>query len=181
MSIDIMGRRVIETQAPEETKHGDAGGEAGNDGSGVGTGNDPKTQGISLDFGSSSTGGVGNSGGPRRDNTADEEGAPRTGTEGQTQRVSLENTGLRGRAKEVYDVMRANLDKKSRKRPGGAAAAGGVRKAGVVAEKSRVSLWRVQHDVDSDDLVRPDQPGGGGGVSGGFEKFEPADELACAR
>ncbi|CAM9329989.1 unnamed protein product [Hapterophycus canaliculatus] len=194
MSIDIMGRRVVETKAPEETLQGAGGGGGGGEASngGVGSGdNAPNARGISLDFGSSSADGGGGGG---ENNAKDEEGAPRAGAGGQTQRVSLENTGLRGRAKEVYDVMRANLDKKSRRRPGGggSVAGGAPRRAGVVAEKSRVSLWRVQHDVDSDDLLRQDPPGagvgvgiGGGGVVGGasdgFDRFEPVDELACAR
>ncbi|CAM9940095.1 unnamed protein product [Ectocarpus fasciculatus] len=191
MSIDIMGRRVIETKDP-----GDVGGRA--DGDGEGEADDDaskKTQGISLDFGSSSAAGggaadtsAGAAAAAAAGSITEEAGAPGAGNG--NQRFSLENTGLRGRAKEVYDVMRANLDKKSRRRrPGGAAAGGkvvaGGRKAGVVAETSRVSLWRVQHDVDSDDLLRQSQAGGsgsgGGAGDGGFGRFEPADELACAR
>lgn len=188
MSIDIMGRRVIETKDP-----GDVGGRA--DGGGQGGADDDaskKTQGISLDFGSSSAAGGGAAGtsaaAAAAGSITEEADAPGAGNG--NQRFSLENTGLRGRAKEVYDVMRANLDKKSRRRrPGGAAAGGkvvaGGRKAGVVAETSRVSLWRVQHDVDSDDLLRQSQASGGGSGGGagdgGFGKFEPADELACAR
>lgn len=186
MSIDIMGRRVIETQDP-----GQSGGRA-DGGGGEGEGNDDasKTHGISLDFGSSSAGGggaAGTSAGAAAAAGGVAEEADKPGAGDGNQRLSLENTGLRGRAKEVYDVMRANLDKKSRRRrPGGAGGkvVAGSRNVGAAAETSRVSLWRVQHDVDSDDLLRPSQASGGsggGGDGGGFEKFEPADELACAR
>ncbi|CAM9934029.1 unnamed protein product [Ectocarpus sp. 12 AP-2014] len=185
MSIDIMGRRVIETQDP-----GEAGGLA-DGGGGEGEADEDaskKSQGVSLDFGSSSAAGGGaagtSAGAAAAGSIAEETDTPGAGNG--NQRLSLENTGLRGRAKEVYDVMRANLDKKSRRRrPGGAGgkAVAGSRIVGAVPETSRVSLWRVQHDVDSDDLLRQSQAsgGGGGGGGGGFGKFEPADELACAR
>lgn len=186
MSIDIMGRRVIETQDPGEGRADGGGGEgeADDDAS-------KKTQGISLDFGSSSAAGGGaagtSAGTAAAGSIADDADTPGAGNG--NQRLSLENTGLRGRAKEVYDVMRANLDKKSRRRrPGGAGgkAVAGSRIVGTVPETSRVNLWRVQHDVDSDDLLRQSQAsggagGGGAGDGGGFGKFEPADELACAR
>ncbi|CAN0461472.1 unnamed protein product, partial [Ectocarpus sp. 8 AP-2014] len=118
MSIDIMGRRVIETQDPGEGRADGGGGEgeADDDAS-------KKTQGVSLDFGSSSAAGggaVGTSAGAAAAGSIAEE-ADTPGAGNGNQRLSLENTGLRGRAKEVYDVMRANLDKKSRRRrPGGA-------------------------------------------------------------
>eukprot|EP00752_Nemacystus_decipiens_P007366 g6587.t1 len=197
MSIDIMGRRVIETQ---ETV---AGGGATAAVAAAGTGEEEegmtRSEGVSLDFGSSSSpstgAGAANGGSGIGDPTAAAagKGGPAEGetpgpeTErGPNQRVSLENTGLRGRAKEVYDVMRANLDKKNRRRPGGGGAAAGLQmKSGSgVAESSRVGLWRVQHDVDSDDLLRQSPPGGEaavGGVGYGLERFEPADEAACAR
>ena len=181
MSIDIMGRRVIETQ---DTAAADTAAAA----RGVGEESTTRSGGVSLDFGLATSGGRG---GDSSTAAVDKDDAievetPGPGTAGgANQRVSLENTGLRGRAKEVYDVMRANLDKKNRRRPGaGKAAAGLQRKSGSVAESSRVSLWRVQHDVDSDDLLRQSPPSGGGAVGGvgdGFEKFEPADEAACAR
>ncbi|CBJ31541.1 similar to thyroid hormone receptor interactor 4 isoform 4 [Ectocarpus siliculosus] len=186
MSIDIMGRRVIETQDPGEGRADGGGGEgeADDDAS-------KKTQGVSLDFGSSSAAGggaAGSSAGAAAAGSIGEE-AGTSGAGNGNQRLSLENTGLRGRAKEVYDVMRANLDKKSRRRrPRGAGgkAVAGSRIVGAVPETSRVNLWRVQHDVDSDDLLRQSQASGGGGGGGagdggGFGKFEPADELACAR
>lgn len=174
VSIDIMGRRVIERQ-----KAGDGAGDEQNKADG-----DVATTGLSLDFGSdtASTGG-GFGGGAVDDPDRDATKTSAAPAGGGGQRPSLENTGLRGRAKEVYDVMRANLDKQARRRHGGGA---GEKKGGsVVADKSRVSLWRVQHDVDSDDVLRQDQPSGGssggaGSALDGFQKFEPTDELLCA-
>lgn len=196
VSIDIMGRRVIETQQMSEAAAATVAATAAAAAHGA-----SGSEGVSLDFGSSSSstgvagaasgGGVGGSTIPVGEGGATEAGTAGAGTAGDQnqQRMSLENTGLRGRAKEVYDVMRANLDKKNRRRPGGRAASAGLqsRKSPVgAAENSRVSLWRVQHDVDSDDLLRQTPPMGGGagavgGVGDGFEKFEPADETACAR
>lgn len=181
LSIDIMGRRVVETKEAGE------GGEQEKSDEVV----DAASEGVSLDFGVDARGtsggiGGGSVGGANTTVTAQE--PPAGSGQGADQRPSLENTGLRGRAKEVYDVMRANLEKQSRRQPGGkgrkgSRIAGG---AGGRAEKSRVSLWRVQHDVESEDVVRRSQPGAGGGSSvGGFvpdglDKFQPRDELPCA-
>ncbi|CAN0022598.1 unnamed protein product [Pylaiella littoralis] len=190
MSIDIMGRRVIETQQQqqEEEEMAEAGGGGGGrDAGGAKDASSKTAGGLSLDFGSSSTasgkgkrsadrGGSGPAGGGYDGNAA-EELVPRAAAgDRNSLRPSLENTGLRGRAKEVYDVMRANLEKKSRRRrPGGKTGAAG---AGV--EKSRVSMWRVQQDVDSDDdLSRQNQPGGDYGEA--FGNVEPTEALTCAR
>ena len=171
LSIDIMGRRVIETKEPGD---GQAGG-------GV---QDENEQGERLGAAAEEmarTGGVGVDAGGAFAGVGPRNGAPKPDQDPANHRPSLENTGLRGRAKEVYDVMRANLEKQGRRRPGGNSKRGGFR----VAEKSRVSLWRVQHDVDSDDVVRQNQIGGSSrGVGVGheetdFERFGPVDELGC--
>lgn len=174
VSIDIMGRRVIETQ------------EAGKDGgegsveSGVDvTGAEGR---VSLDFGSPNT--RLSDKGTRAGNSAvggavtaatNSAGDVPIGKVGGVQRPSLENTGLRGRAKEVYDVMRANLEKRDRRRP-----PSNQNNTGAAVGKSRVSLWRVQHDVDSDHVLRQSPLGGGGSGMNGLERFEPTDEVSCA-
>lgn len=181
LSIDIMGRRVVETK-----KAGESGGQEKSDGV-----VNAAMEGLSLDFGASARGargGIGGSdavGGARA--TAVEQQPPAGSGQATDQRPSLENTGLRGRAKEVYDVMRANLDKQNRRQPSGRGGKGSriAGGAGVRADKSRVSLWRVQHDVESEDVLRRSQPGAdSGGTVGGFvpdglDKFQPRDELAC--
>lgn len=182
LSIDIMGRRVVETK-----EAGESGGQEKSDEL-VNT----AMEGLSLDFGANArgtSGGIGGGSVGGANTTAADEQQPSAGSGGQAadQRPSLENTGLRGRAKEVYDVMRANLDKQSRRQPGGKGGKGSriAGGAGARAEKSRVSLWRVQHDVESEDVLRRSQPGADGGSSvGGFvpdglDKFQPRDELAC--
>lgn len=174
LSIDIMGRRVVET---EQQMDGYGAGDVSKQEDGSTTA-DAATEGSSFDFGASTasdTGGAaaaGNAGGSSGQFTASEETAgPRRGG------ISLENTGLRGRAKVVYDVMRANLEKQGRRRPGA------IKKGGAAgADQSRVSLWRVQHDVDSDDILRQERQNrrNDGGSPDGFQKFDPADELACS-
>ena len=178
LSIDIMGRRVIETR--------DAGASGGQERSDEVA---AATEGISLNFGANargSSGGIGGSVGGAN-TIATEQESPAGSDQAEDQRPSLENTGLRGRAKEVYDVMRANLDKQRRRQPGGRGSKGSriAGGEGGRAEKSRVSLWRVQHDVESEDVVRRSQPGADGGSVGGFvpdglDKFQPRDELSCA-
>lgn len=146
LSIDIMGRRVIETQ-------GEGGEEGKQDG-----GQEAAVEEVPVNLGSTgrSPGAGGNSGvgmGEAVDLTVATEEVS-TGTEArEDQRPSLENTGLRGRAKEVYDVMRVNLEKRGRRRADGKGKNG---KSGrTIAESSRVSLWRVQHDVTPEDVDLP--------------------------
>ena len=179
LSIDIMGRRVIETKDV-----GESGGQETSDDVNA------AMEGLSLDFGANArdtSGGIGGGSVGGANTTAVQQQPPAGSGQAADQRPSLENTGLRGRAKEVYDVMRANLDKQSRRQPNGrdgkgSRIAGG---AGVPAEKSRVSLWRVQHDVESEDVLRRSPPGADGGssvggvVPDGLDKFQPRDELAC--
>lgn len=198
MSIDIMGRRVIETQ--QQHQETEVAGEEGGEGD-TGEVKDASSKtagGLSLDFSSSSTtsgggkkvaedgsgpsGGRGGGGGGGDGNAAEEVFAGMAAGGRNIQRPSLENTGLRGRAKEVYDVMRANLEKKSRRRRPGYKTAAEVAVGVAVVEKSRVSLWRVQQDADldsDDDLSRQNKPGGDS--SEGFGKFEPTEALTCAR
>lgn len=159
LSIDIMGRRVIEAKDGEEPMPGHV--EGGDERSGI------VDEGIR--YSASTATGVTS----RNDASESAKGSG-------NQRPSLENTGLRGRAKEVYDVMRANLSKQGRREGHGSSTKRGGFK---VAEESRVSRWRVQHDMASDDFIRPNQMGLSGRISGGyeqldFEKFEPVDELA---
>lgn len=163
LSIDIMGRRVVEAQG------GEGGHVEGNQEAAA-------AEGISVDLGSTS--GCIGVGMGEEDNSIDATKQTTCGRDvGSDQRLSLENTGLRGRAKEVYDVMRANLEKQGVRRVGvknkknGKGQAVG-KTAPRFAETSRVSLWRVQHDVSSDSLhqsVVDDEIG----------KLEPRDELPC--
>lgn len=163
LSIDIMGRRVIEAKDVEDGEEpvpGHVEGGGGDERSG------PVGEGVR--FGAATAISI-----------ASRNGASESAKGSGNQRPSLENTGLRGRAKEVYDVMRANLSKQGRREGRGSSTKrGGFR----VAEESRVSLWRVQH-MTSDDVVRPNQMGLSGIIGGGYEeldfaKFEPVDELA---
>lgn len=180
LSIDIMGRRVIKTKEMGESVGQENRDEVVN----------AAMDGLSLDFGASARGASGGIGGDSvggANATAVEQQPPAGSGQATDQRPSLENTGLRGRAKEVYDVMRANLDKQSRRQPSGRGGKGSriAGGAGVRADKSRVSLWRVQHDVESEDVLRRSQPGAdsggtvGGLVPDGLDKFQPRDELAC--
>lgn len=174
LSIDIMGRRVIETQRP-----GDGGGEQTE---AKETDAEAATEGLSLDFGSGREGAISGTEVAAPDDGSAQTSDRERGAGGDSQRPSLENTGLRGRAKEVYDVMRANLQKQGRRRPGEKAGKRGM--GGGTAGQSRVSLWRVQHDVESDDIVRQTplsgaSSGGGGFGLDGIERFEPRDELQC--
>lgn len=161
LSIDIMGRRVIEAKDGEEPVVGHVEGGGGDERSGL------VDEGVRYSA-STATG------------VTSRNGASESAKGSGNQRPSLENTGLRGRAKEVYDVMRANLSKQGRREGRGSSTKrGGFR----VAEQSRVSRWRVQHDIASDDVIRPNQMGLSGRISGGyeeldFEKFEPVEELA---
>lgn len=184
LSMDIMGRRVVETKQQTDDYRGAT---PGNDDSKQEDENgtttaaaDAVTEGVSFDFGStraaSGTGratAAGSAGQEEVIAASEATAGSRRGT------ISLENTGLRGRAKVVYDVMRANLEKQGRRRPAGAA----VKKKGAVgADQSRVSLWRVQHDIDSDDFLQQERQNNRKRDSAspdGFQKFEPADELPC--
>ncbi|CAM9198631.1 unnamed protein product [Laminaria digitata] len=180
LSIDIMGRRVVETKEAGEGGAQEKSDEAVN----------AAMEGLSLDFGANArgtSGGIGGGAVGAANTTAVEQQPPAGSGQAADQRPSLENTGLRGRAKEVYDVMRINLDKQSRRQPGGRGGKGSriAGGGGVRAEKSRVSLWRVQHDVESEDVLRRSQPSADGGstvggfVPDGLDKFQPRDELAC--
>lgn len=162
LSIDIMGRRVVETQ------DGEGGGVEGNQEAAA-------AEGLSVDLGSAS--GRVDVGMREEDNPTETAKQTPDGSDvGSDQRLSLENTGLRGRAKEVYDVMRANLEKQGVRRIGVNGKKDGKGKAvgrtgPRIAETSRVSLWRVQHDVSSDSLHQS--------VVDDLGKLEARDELSC--
>lgn len=164
LSIDIMGRRVIETQQKGVTDGGQEGGEV-----------QPATEGVCLDLGSTKKDRGASAEGDLAVGAADDpverdEKVPSGSRVGADYRPSLENTGLRGRAKEVYDVMQANLEKQGRRKPGGKGSKAG--KSNAVPETSRVSLWRVQHDVAPDDVLRQSP------LSTEMWQFEQRDEMA---
>lgn len=161
VSIDIMGRKVVEARDGSSDPEGDPDGlEASDLVSGDGA------------LGDASSGPDGAAGGGRRQGAAAAEANSSSATHGD--RISLENKGLRGRAREVYAVMRANLEKQERLRSGKR----GSRARGRVPERSRLSLWRVQHDAPLDEGL-PWGPALTSAGAGGDASYGAVDGIAC--
>lgn len=168
MSIDIMGRRVVETQQQESVDEGmSRGGRRAGDAGVVD---------IGLQAGSLTIHDTSSYAGSSSAHDAD---ASRFTKRDGESRPQLQNMGLRGRAKEVYDVMRANLERQDQRRTHNGIAGGGI--SGAERNCSRLSMWRVQHEPDRDDVYQqPPMNMDGAGAGGGFTAFESQYEVPRA-